>query len=215
MKINMKPILRLIVFSLTIILFNCKNETIQLEYKYADKPETIICNVSNTKLFQEALYSFEDDIFKYYKKNNFKSTLINAYAQFTRNAINGRIKYDEIISEHSLIVFEALKKDNSLWDSENTKSHLNYNGPLIKCIANNIKDKNLNTTFNSLLSINDLSPKLFGPPLTTKYRNAMNDKYLASFIAFDLYYSKFFDMDLTKINLDKPDTKVDFNKTPQ
>ena len=108
----MKPILKLIVFSLTIFLFNCKNETVKIEYKYADKPETITCNVSNTKLYQEALYSFEDDIFKHYKKNNFKSTLINAYAQFTRNAINGRIKYDEIISEHSLKVFEALKKEN-------------------------------------------------------------------------------------------------------
>ncbi len=211
----MKPILKTIAITLTLILFNCKNETIQLEYKYSDKPAVITCDNLDSKLYHEALYSFEDDIFNYYKKSNFKSTLVNAYSQFIRNAQFGRLKYEDIISEHSIKVFQALKQDNKLWDPENTKSHLNYNSPLIKCIVKNIKDASLKTTFNALLSINDLNPKLIAPPLNTKARNALNDKYLASYIAFDFYYSNFFDIDLTKINLNKPESKVDFNKKPE
>ncbi len=211
----MKSIFKIIVITLTFILFNCKNETVQLEYKYADKPTVLTCDNLNSELYQEALYAFEDDIFKYYKEKNFKSTLVNAYAQFTRNAHFGRLKYEDIISEHSIKVFKALKQDDKLWDSENTKSHLNYNSPLIKCIVKNIKDNSLKATFNSLLSINDLSPELMGPPLSTRYKNTLNDKYLASYIAFDFYYSKFFDIDLSKINSDKPEPKADSKKKPE
>ncbi|NMH88612.1 hypothetical protein [Flavivirga algicola] len=211
----MKSILKIIVIALTLILFNCKNEAVQITYKYGNKPTVITCNDLDDNLYQEAMYSFEDDIFNYYKKKNFKSTLVNAYAQFIRNANFGRLAYEDIISEHSIKVFEALKQDNKLWDPENTKSHLNYDSPLIKCVINNIKDNSLKTTFNSLLSINDLSPKLIGPPLNSRYRDALKDKYLASYIAFDFYYSKFFDIDLSKINLDRPEPKVDFNKKPE
>ena len=48
-----------------------------------------------------------------------------------------------------------------------------------------------------------------------EYRNALNDKYLALYIALDLYYSKLFDIDFSKVNLDKPEQKVDFNKVPK
>ena len=34
-------------------------------------------------------------------------------------------------------------------------------------------------------------------------------------MAFDLYYAKFFDIDFSKINFDRPETPVDFNNVPQ
>ncbi|RED47542.1 hypothetical protein [Seonamhaeicola aphaedonensis] len=214
----MKSILKLTTVTLILILFNCKNKTVQIEYHYSDKPVAVTCNDLNTKLYHEALYSFENDILNFYGKNrgntNATPNLTMAYNQFVRNAISGRVPYQSIVSTHTKRVFEALKQDKTLWDSENTKSHLNYSSPLIDCIANNINDNNLKTTFNALLSINDLSPKLFGAPLTSKYRNALNDKYLASYIAFDLYYSRLFDVDLSMVNLETLETNVDFNNIP-
>ena len=34
------------------------------------------------------------------------------------------------------------------------------------------------------------------------------------YIALDLFYAKMFDVDFTKVNFDKPEEPVDFNKLP-
>lgn len=211
----MKSTLTLITFLLVFTLFNCNKQNSFSDYKYSDKPEAIICEGLNSKLYNEALYSFEDDILKFYQQKKSNITLVQGYSQFIRAAIYSPPKFEEIVSKHTLDVFEALKNDTDLWDATNTKSHLNYNGKTLNCIASNIKDANLKTTFEALISTNSMSPKLFGTPLVTKYRNALNDKYLALYIALDLYYSKLFDIDFSKVNLDKPEQKVDFNKVPK
>ena len=60
-----------------------------------------------------------------------------------------------------------------------------------------------------------MSPKLFGTPLQRKYNSVIKDKYLAAYVAFDLYYAKLFSVDLSQIK-EKPPVKekVDFNKIP-
>jgi len=211
----MKSTLTLITFLLVFTLFNCNKQNSFSDYKYSDKPEAIICEGLNSKLYNEALYSFEDDILKFYQQKKSNITLVQGYSQFIRAAIYSPPKFEEIVSKHTLDVFEALKTDTDLWDATNSKSHLNYNGKILNCIASNIKDANLKTTFEALISTNSMSPKLFGTPLVTKYRNALNDKYLALYIALDLYYSKLFDIDFSNVNLDKPEQKVDFNKVPK
>lgn len=215
MKINMNTKLAFFSFLLVFILFSCKKENTFTNYKFADKPDTIVCDGLNNALFKEALYSLEDDLLVFHQKTNPKTSLTQAYSQFIRLSIYGRLKYEDIVSEHTLSVFEALKNESDLWDANNTKSHLNYNSAIIQCISKNIKDEHLKTTFNALLSTNSMSPKLFGSPLMNKYRNALNDKYLATYIALDLFYAKLFDIDFSKVNLEKPEQKVDFNKVPQ
>lgn len=216
----MKSIIKAVVLLFSLVLFNCKKEAAPLALKYANMPEAIKCQTSNSKLYLEALYSFEKDILHFYGKNtrnpNALPNLTYAYSRFIQNAVNGRVHFESVVSPHSAAVFKALKNDNTLWDPENTKSHLNYNGPLITCIAQNIKNTNLKTTFNSLLTINDLSPKLFGPSLTSNYSNALSDKYLATYIAFDLYYSKLFEVNLNNVSPKVEEkTKVDFNRLPK
>lgn len=218
----MKSIFKILALSITLVLLNCNNENSKLVYKYSNMPEGITCETPNKKLYLEALYAFEQDILNFYGKNNRRSdaqpNLTYAYGQFVRKAVNGQVPYESVVSKHAYDVFKALKKDNTLWDDTNTKSNLNYASPAIICISENLKDANLKTTFNALLSVNDLSPKLFGPPLLSKYRNALGDKHLASYIAFELYYSKLFGVDETQIDFDKPqpqpETQIDFNKTP-
>lgn len=205
----------LITFLFVLTLYNCNKQNAFSDYKYSDKPEAIICEGIHSKLYNEALYSFEDDMLAFYQQKKQNTTLVQAYSQFLRESIYDRLKLENVISKHSIDIFEALKNENDLWDATNTKSHINYNGKTISCIANNIKDQNLKTTFEALISTNSMSPKLFGTPLMTKYRNALSDKHLALYIALDLYYSKLFDVDLSQVNLNKPEQKVDFNKVPQ
>ncbi|MFD1163772.1 hypothetical protein [Hwangdonia seohaensis] len=209
------PFFKLFVIALTFGLISCKNENTLTEYKYADKGLVLTCENVNSKLYSEALFAFEDDILKYYGKNNPNASLVQAYGQFIRNAIYGRLKHEDIVSPHTVMVFETLKNENDLWDANNPESYLNYNGALVKCIAINMQNPDLRATFNSLLKVNSMSPKPFGAPLMSNYRHALSDKYLAAYIAFDLYYAKLFNKDLSSANAEKSVQKVDFNKTPQ
>ena len=206
---------KLTIIALTISLISCKKENTLSEYKFADKGLVLSCENVNSKLYSEALFSFENDILNFYGKNNPNANLIQAYGQFIRNAIYGRIKYKDIVSQHTVKVFEALKNENDLWDANNPKSYLNYNSALINCISINMQNADLKTTFSSLLKTNTMSPKPFGAPLMSNYRQVIQDKYLAAYIAFDLYYAKLFNKDLSQVNNEKPEQKVDFNKIPQ
>lgn len=214
MKIKMNSKITLITFSLFFIAFSCKKEIQLSNYKYADKVIGFTCENVNSKLLNEALYSFEDDILNYYRKGTQNYRLEQAYSQFIRNSVFGRLKIEDLVSKHTVEIFDVLKKQENLWDVSDTKAQLNYNSPLVACISDGIKDNALKTTFKALISTNSMSPKLFGAPLVNKYRNTLNDKNLALYAALDLYYAKMFNVDFTKVNLDKPEQKVDFNKLP-
>lgn len=200
-----------IAFLLVLTLVSCKKENTFTDYKYADKPVVLNCENFDSKLYHEALYAFEQDILDFYSKRNPKNSLIQAYNLFIREAVSGRATYENIISKHTVQVFEALKSESNLWSMDTNANHLNYNNSFVNCISNNMHDKDLKATFNALVSTNSMNSKLFGAPLMSNYRSVLQDKYLAAYIAFDLYYAKLFDIDFTKINLDTPETKVDFN----
>ncbi len=199
----------LIALFLVLNITSCKKEKTFTEFEFADKPVALACKNANSKLYNEALYSFENDILNFYGKGN--KSLLTAYSQFVRLSVFNRANYKEIASEHTLKVFEALKEDTELWDLNNPKSHLNYNSDLMHCISQNIINQDLKTTLNALLSTNSMSPKLFGTPLATSYSLTLSDKYLAAYVAFDLFYAKLFDVDFTQVEKEKP--KVDFNIT--
>ncbi|WP_242119603.1 hypothetical protein [Aestuariivivens sediminicola] len=205
--------LKLIVFTACLGLASCKhNEQPFDDYKFSEKGIVLNCDNLDTKLYNEALFAFENDVMTFYGKDN--PNQVRAYSQFVRSAVNNRVKYTDMLSPHTVKVFEALKKDNSLWDVNNPNSHLNYNSPFFKCIGDHIQNKDLKTTLNALVSTNSMSPKLFGTPLMSMYSLAIRDKYLAAYVAFDLFYAKLFDVDLTQVNMEKPAAAVDFNKIP-
>ncbi len=211
-KVNLK--FNLIVCFLALVFADCKDEEKFDNFKFADKDISIDCEKANLKLLiNEAVYSFEDDITTFYSKN--EPNINIAYSQFVRNAVNGQINYAEIVSPHTVKVFEVLKKESVFWDHKNPKSHLNYNSPFFQCMTDNIQDENLKTTLNALISTNSMSPKLFAAPLMSRYNRATSDKYLASYIAFDLYYAKLFDVDFSRVKEELVEKeKVDFNKVP-
>jgi hypothetical protein len=153
----------LIVLALILLSSSCKKDTgVTLSnYKFSDKGIVLNCDGIDLKLVNEALFAFEDDISSFYAKKASNPNLQLAYAQFIRDANNGRANYAEILTPHTVEVFNVLKTKNDLWNMNNTTSYLNYDSDFFNCITNNIQDKNLNTTLHALVETNSMSPKLF------------------------------------------------------
>jgi len=196
MKSNFKFIPILLVFT----FLNCKKDITLSEYKFSDKESVINCDGQDSKLLNEALYAFEDDINSFYKNNNNPNgNLALIYSQFLRNYSTNRINYEDLVTPHTLEVFTVLKTKNDLWDLNNTVSKLNYYGSFFNCIATNVQNQNLKSTLNALLTTHSMSARMFSSPLITQYNAASNDKYLSAYVAFDLFYAKLFDIDATKV----------------
>ena len=206
---------KLLLITMTISLASCKkeNKIVFTDFKYADKPDAMTCGDMDTKLLKEALYSFEDDIINHYDTQNRNTS--RAYTRLITESIINRLKIEDVISEHTVKVFEALKQNEDLWNIDGGANHLNYNSQVVNCIADNINNQRIKSTFNALKQTNSLTPKLIGEPIKSSSAQLINDKYLATFVALQYYYNKLFDIDLTTILFDKPEaSNVDFNKRP-
>jgi hypothetical protein len=182
---------------MAIALISCKKEVVLSEFKYSEKDLQVNCEDVNLDLLKEAVFSFEDDIATYFSNNGTKN-LSQAYSRTVNLALYGRAKYNDIVSDHTIEIFNILKEDNDLWNLDNEIKSLNYNSKLVKCLADNLSNKELKTTFNALLSANSMSAKLFGEPLRRMSYFAVKDKNLATYIALDMYYAKLFDLDLNQ-----------------
>ena len=210
---------KLIFFAIGFVLTSCKNEnqaeTVTLsEYKFSEKGMPVDCDGIDSQLLNEAIFSFEDDIYTFFMSRSPNPNLALTYAQFISTTNNDRVNYAEILTPHTVEIFEVLKTNAELWNINNSANNLNYNSDFFNCVSNNIRDNNLKTTLQSLLKTGSMSPKLFIAPLSARYSQALNDKYLAAYIAFDLFYAKLFDVDLTQVKEREP-KKVDFNLIPR
>ncbi len=180
-------------------LVSCGEATLS-EYKFAERDPVLNCDDFDNKLLNEALFSFEDDIRTFYRtKYNPEGKLGLVYSEFLSRSIQGTVPFQDLVTPHTLEVFNVLKTKQELWDTENKVSKLNYYSPFFGCIASNIKDNGLRTTLNALISTHSMSPKLFNDPLIGKYPIVEIDKYLGAYVAFDLFYAKLFDIDPTKV----------------
>ena len=217
----------IIKFFLVALIFNvssCKKKSSFTDYKYADITAEIYCSSENSKLLNEALYAFEDDIINNYDKQN-KNT-IRAYNSYIRIATTRKAPVTTFVSEHAVNVLKALKGTDIF-----TNGKLNYESSTIKCIAENIKEEDLKTTFNALLSTNSMRKDLFAAPLQSASTKVAKDKYLALYVALEFFYGELLNEDLSKIDFNKPESakpqlqkpntptkpdnsKVDFNKRP-
>lgn len=204
--------LRLTVLALCLCLFNCKEDqkaqSVEFNYKYSQE-QILNCEGIDTALLQEAVLSFEEDLVNFYTPD--KPVYSRAYSLFVNQAISNRVDYSKIVSEHSKTVLEALKQEKELWTNNPDGSKVNFSHPLFKCIADNIKDEPLQKTFNALIQTNSMSLRMFGDELKRKTFGMKDDKYLATYVALELFYGKFYDTDLSALSLKtKPaDEKAD------
>ena len=191
------------IFLIIMLITSCKKEATLANFKYANKKLDVVCKQINPELLREAVYAFEEDIIHHFARNGQKS-LSQAYSRIINLGIYGRIKYKDMVSNHTKEVFTILKQEKDLWINSGESTTLNYNHELIKCLGDNLKDKNLKTTFNALVSTNSMSAKLFGEPLRRQSRQPLTDKYLATYIALEFYYAKLFNVDFDSVENTNP-----------
>lgn len=201
-----------IALLLTITLnLSCKNDVKLSEYKYTDKANPVDCQSGYDPLLKEAFYAFEKDIINKYAQE--KQNKSRAYRTFLNNVAADRLKTEDLVSTDSKAIFDVLKSKDGLF----TNNHLNYNSSVFNCISAKIKDKALKQTLDALISTNSMSSKLYSAALRSS-SSYIADTNMSMYIALDLYYSKFFNIDFSKVDLaaNTPKPKpIDFNKIPK
>ncbi|MDB9960747.1 hypothetical protein OAD62_01490 [Oceanihabitans sp.] len=196
-----KIFLLLLIFN----LISCKkeNSTSSIsEYKYAEQPQTINCANADSKLLNEALYTFENDITSFYDAK--QKNAIRAYNGFIRQAAsNKKPAFEEFASEHSVNIAKVLK-ETGVFNNDG----LNYNHEIIKCIGENMSAAGLETTFNALISTNSMSKELYKPALSGKASSMDKDKYLGLYVALEYFYAEVSKIDFSQIDFEKRDTEL-------
>ncbi|WP_456440693.1 hypothetical protein [Psychroserpens sp.] len=203
---------RFVYFVICLILVNCKEPQPQLTFKYSDKPIVLNCDINHSELFNEAIHHFEANLIEFSTTN--KPNLNNAYRIFLKESSRYQVNYNNISNQHSLDIFEALKNVEDLWIKKNNKLSLNYNHEIFSCIGENITDEGIKTTFNALLKTNSMSMRMLKDVLSAKSYRLTKDKYLATFVALELYYSKLSDVDLSLKQETPADTKLKEENDP-
>lgn len=194
----MNRIKNLIICCIFIAITSACTES--LEYKYADKPIQVTCPGANEKLLNEALYSFFDDVTVYYRsKSNDPSdsgmSTYEAYANFVYGGALGEVDYKTMVSQHTRDVMKALKKEKQLWDRKPAMSNLNYKSEFVNCTINNIKDEDIRTSIQALITANSMTPKLLADRFRMLIKPALDDPNFGMYIALDTYYQYLFDLE--------------------
>ncbi|WP_299252246.1 hypothetical protein [uncultured Lacinutrix sp.] len=208
---------------LIFVTFSSCNNSKTIDYKYSESPKVLACDFPNGDLLQEAVYAFENDIINSYDmqyRNAAKS-----YSKLISTRLRGQLKLTDIASEHSLKIAKALKEDSSLWVTNNGVTSLNTSHPVVDCIANNIKDKGIKTTYNALLSTNSLKPNLILPLLSGSTRFIQADGSLKTYVALEFFYSQLLNTTVEELKNPNPQAQpepakpsvngVDLNRTPK
>jgi len=190
---------------LTLILFitfsSCDNSK-KIEYKYAESPKVLACDFPNSNLYNEAIYSFENDITNTYDIKN--KSVPRSYTSLITALMRGNFKIEDVASAHTLKIAQQLKNETDLWTTENGKSSMNYSHPIVDCMVNNIKNSDTQKTMNALLSTNSMRPKIILPILSANARTMQNDGSLKSYLAFDFFYSQLLDTKLEALKNPNP-----------
>lgn len=192
----MKSQLKLSLIILSIAFYGCKQqeETVFSDYKYANEEHVITCSDLDTKIYNEALYAFEADILNFYQREN--SDIRGAYSVFLKAVANKQIVYEDIVTPHTMKVLQGLKNKPELWNG----NQLNYSAPFFKCLTDNFVATGIVPTINALIKTNSVRTDILAPPLQKYIKSAATDRYLATFIAFNMYYSQLVNIDAKKVS---------------
>lgn len=190
----MKYYTKFILFFLGLLLFNCKKEP-ELIYKYKGKAALVNCVSPDKALLEEALFSFEEDLLNFYDPEN--RNYNQAYNRFISAYRLQKLELSSMVSEHSIEVFNTLKKNTALWNIGDKNGNLNHSLDIYKCIGEHITDQDIKETYNALINANSMSYRMIAEPLRRASYSLGKDKYLATFVALDMYYANLFDVDLT------------------
>lgn len=192
----MKKIVLIAALSITVL--SCKQEP-TFDYKYADQPQVLTCENVDSKLFNEAYYAFENAIVTHAKNNNRRPNITITPEYALRSFImrsRGNMRITDYVSKEALDVFNLLK-NKDIWNGVQLKN----DAAITECIGQNITNATIKGSFNTLRSVESLSPNLVASTIMDDrtIRNQFNDKILMTYVALDMYYSKFYNTDFSTI----------------
>jgi hypothetical protein len=191
----MKKVILAAAISFSIL--SCKKEA-SIAYKYADKPVVLNCENLDEKLVNEAYYAFENAILIHAKNTNKRPNIPVTSERALQNFIkrsSGFINITEYTTKEGYELFNSLK-NLDIWDGAQLKS----NATVTECIGESIANPNIKSSFNSLRSVESLTPKLMGSSIiNNRTRDLYKDKALMTYVAFDMYYAKFFNTDFSAV----------------
>lgn len=188
----------ILVAVIIVSILSCKKEA-TIEYKHADKPAVVTCEGVDSKIFNEAYYAFENAIITHAKNTNrrpnFNITAEVALKNFIARS-RGNIRITDYATEESFAVFNILKTMD-IWDGPQLKN----SAKITECIGNNISNKTIKGSFNTLRSVESLAPKLMVSAITDNrsVRGQYQDKALMTYVALDLYFAKFYNTDFSAV----------------
>ncbi|WP_290697273.1 hypothetical protein [Lacinutrix sp.] len=219
----MKTTIKLLALLILVTVSSCNNSK-KIEFKYTESIKLLTCDLPNVDLLKEAIYAFENDIINTYDAQN--RNIVKSYTSYINLKSRNKADVKEIASAHSLAIAKALKEDTNLWTVSNGVTTLNTSHSLIiDCIANNIKNKDIKTSYKALLSTNSFKSNLILPLFIGNTGVIQTDGSLKSFVALEYFYSQLLDVRLEELKNPNPQlqpepikpavNKVDFNKTPK
>ncbi len=150
------------------------------------------------KLLNEAYYAFENAVFIYEKTNNripnLNITKEYALKKFISNATR-KINIKDYTTEHCFNIFHILK-DQNIWNGTQLKNQ----SELTNCIGSAIANEEIKTLFNTLTEVESLESKLIANALSGfSTKEVIKDKSLMTYVALDLFYAKFFNVDFSDV----------------
>jgi len=194
----MKKVFFLIITIATLI--SCSEP---FPYKYQNEQQVIDCQNIDSKIMNEALYAFKEDISRYYLKEFQEKdylVFLYSYEQYIYRGAKGNVFYNEIASPHTLKVFNELVKQQDLFIKRKGKSNLNYNNEFVKCLINNFKNEDMKNKILELIKVDYLSPDVMAENYRVASGDAETDPSFLMFIALDTYYQRLLDLDIPKTN---------------
>lgn len=194
----MKKIFFLIITIVTLI--SCSKS---FPYKYQNEEQVIDCPNIDTKLMNETLYAFKEDISRYFLKEiQEKDYLIFSYSynQYIYRGAKGNLLYNEIVSDHSIKVYNELLKQDNLFIKIKGKSNLNYKNEFVQCLIKNIKNKEIKNKIIDLINVDYLSPDVMAENYRVASSDVETDPNFLLFIALDTYFQRLLDLNIPNTN---------------
>ena len=194
---------KIVLILVTIATLSSCSDSDPFPYKYQNEQQVINCSNSDSKIMNEALYAFREDISRYFLKEIQKKDYLNflySYQQYIYRGAKGNLFYNEIVSDHTIKVYNELLKQDNLFIKTKGKSNLNYKNEFVQCLINNIQNTEMKNKIIDLINVDYLSPDVMAENYRITTEDANTDPNFLMFIALDTYYQRLLDLDIPNTN---------------
>ena len=165
----------ILILTISIALFACKNKTTQLT-----------CDqVSSSEIINNAIYSFEKDAGKYLNSKQERSNIF--FLRFLLRYSNGNLDFSEMVTENTINSLKELKKIEGLYKTSENKIAFDYNSSIYTCLYEKFPEQ-VKTIFNQLDDSGYLNAEFTAKALHNQDRTIVENDAIKAYIILAVYY---------------------------